>query len=133
MGGCVMLFIVAAAGIIGAIVLGLIGLTEGASGGEPYRILALACLFATAASVLGTWLDDGVRSRTRTVVTRDEVVHLLMATPLVLLMLWILVVMLIPSIFVMLPIFAAWYYASRPGPSSTPTPPSRAPEPAYAQ
>lgn len=126
-----MLFIVAAAGFIGAILLGVVGLTEG-SAGEPYRILALACLFGAAASLLGARLDDGIRSRTRTVLTRDELFHLLMATPLVLLMLWILLVMLVPSIFVMLPVFAAWHYGSRPGPSATPRPPSGAPQPAYA-
>lgn len=56
-----MLFIVAAAGIIGAILLGVVGLSEG-SAGEPYRILALACLFGAAASLLGARLDDGIRA-----------------------------------------------------------------------
>lgn len=122
-----MLLIVTAAGILGSVILGLRGLAAG-SAGELDRILAIACVFFAAAGVLGTWIDDGKRSKTVPVLTRDQRVHLLVATPLVLLMLGVFLVTLIPSIYVMLPFFAVWHYTSRPHAET----PRRAPAPAYA-
>ncbi len=54
-----LLALVAVAGLIGAIVFGLHGLTSGSSG-ELDRILALGCVFGVAASALGIKLDDGI-------------------------------------------------------------------------
>ncbi len=51
-----------------------------------------------------------------------------MAVPLVMLMLSVFLLTLIPSIYVMLPMFAVWHRAARP----RETPPVHAPEPAFA-
>ena len=124
-----MLLIVTAAGILGSIVLGIRGLAAGSSG-ELDRILAIGCFLAAVAGALGSWIDDGKHSKSAPVLTRDEQVQLLVATPLVLLMLGVFLVTLIPSIYVMLPVFVVWHYSSRLQPARPP--PSQAPSPAYA-
>jgi hypothetical protein len=123
-----MLLIVTLAGMLGSVVLGLRGLAAG-SAGELDRILALGCLFAAAAGFLGAWLDDGRRAKKTPLITRDEWVHLIVSSPIVLLMIGVLLVTLIPSIYVMLPVFAVWHFTSRAHPEP---PASRTPEPAYA-
>jgi hypothetical protein len=124
-----MLFIATAAGIVGTIVMGLRGLTAG-SAGELDRILALGFLFIAAASLLGIRIDDGRRPKTARVLTMSEGFLLLVASPLILLMLGVFLATLIPSIYVMLPIFAVWHYTSRTRPVS---PPRATPQPAYAR
>jgi hypothetical protein len=123
-----MLLIITAAGILGSVVFGFRGFGEGA-GGELYRILALGCSFAAAAAALGSWIDDGRRTKKTRVLTNDERLHLLVATPLALLMVGVFLVTLIPSIYVMLPFFAVWHYLG----NAAPAPPTYQAEPAYAR
>ena len=127
-----MLFIVAAIGIVGSILFGLIGLvTEQA--GELERIFALMSFFMAAAAVIGIVLDDGISDRSP-VLTREEKIDLWIGLPVALFMLVVLLATLIPSIYVMLPVFAARrLFLSAQRPRELPPPGRRAHHaPAYA-
>lgn len=111
-----LLFFVAAIGIAGSVLFGLLGLDAG-QGAELERIFALMSFFMAAAAILGVVLDDDLSDAPRPILTRDEKVHVLIGLPLALFMLVVLLATLIPAIYVMLPVFAARrviLYAQRP-------------------
>ena len=113
-----LLFIVAAAGIAGSVLFGVLGLDAGHAG-ELERIFALMCFFMAAAAMVGVVLDDGIGDWSAPPLTRDQKVHLLVGLPVAVFMLLVFLATLIPAIYVLLPIFAARrviLYAQRPGP-----------------
>ena len=100
------LFFVAAIGIAGCFLFGLLGLGTGQAG-ELERILALVSFATTAASLLGIVLDDGISYRAVPFLARADKLDLWIGMAVALFMLALLVATLLPSIYVMLPVFAA--------------------------
>ncbi|MDB5215259.1 MAG: hypothetical protein JWO86_3186 [Myxococcaceae bacterium] len=107
-----MLFVISALGIIGAFVMGLDALVLG-SGAELEHIVAIACLALGAAGLVGAMADDGLRERSpqRELVARGAF-QLIAAAPIIALSVGVFVATLIPSLYVAIPFFAVWWYAS---------------------
>lgn len=96
-----------AMGVVGALVLGFIGLRAGAHG-ELERILAIACLAMAAAGFVGLRADDGIADPRRpSALSFGDKLVVAVAAPLVLACLGVFVATLIPSWYVILPFFAA--------------------------
>ena len=103
-----MLFIVCAAGLVGAFVIGLDGLMVGAAG-ERERIAAVACLALAAAGLVGVLVDDGRRTpRRRSSLEPADVFQLVAAAPILAIMVGTFVATLLPAIYVMVPFFSSW-------------------------
>jgi hypothetical protein len=109
-----MLFIISAVGVIGGLILGLDGLMLG-SAGQLERIAAIASFALSAAGLVGLLADDGRRERRarhRDRVEHGDVLHVIAVAPIMALSLGAFLATLVPAIYVMMPFFALWYYAS---------------------
>jgi hypothetical protein len=96
-----------AIGILGALVLGFIGLRAGAHG-ELERVLAIACLAMAAAGFVGVRADDGIaEARQPSALSVGDKLVVAVAAPLVLACLGVFVATLIPSWYLIVPFFAA--------------------------
>jgi hypothetical protein len=130
-----MLFIIAVLGVIGGVVLGLVGLARG-DAGELERILAIACFAMAASGLVGRSARDPSTARVRARRVAIEVGDLITAiavAPVVALCAIVFLLTLIPSVYVMLPVFTVWWLGSetRRGRHVEPTPlPGPMPEPA---
>ena len=116
-----MLFVISAVGVVGALILGLDGLMLGSAGagagagqrGQLELIVAIAFLALTAGGVVGLLVDDGRRDHTaRAVLGHPNLLHVAAVAPIMALSVGAFVATLIPSVYVMLPFFAVWYWAS---------------------
>jgi len=124
-----MLFIISLLGVIGAVVLGLVGLARG-DAGELERILAIACFAMAAAGLVGRSADTPKVARTphhlRVGVTAGDLLSAIAIAPTAALCVVVFLLTLLPAIYVMLPVFAIWWFGSQ-------SPRGRALEPAPAR
>jgi hypothetical protein len=111
-----MLFVISAVGVVGAVILGLDGamLASAGRGGQLELIIAIAFVAVAAAGLVGFFADDGRRDHTaRRLLGRPNILHVVALAPIMALSVGVFVATLIPSVYVMLPFFAVWYWASR--------------------
>jgi hypothetical protein len=110
-----MLFIISAVGVVGAMILGLDGLmlASAGRGGQLELIVAIAFVAVAAAGVVGLLADDGRRDHTaRGLFGHPDILHVVAVAPIMALSVGVFVATLIPSVYVALPFFAVWYWAS---------------------
>src|SRR3954447_15959916 len=110
-----MLFVISAVGVVGALILGLDGLmlANAGRGGQLELIVAIAFFALAAAGLVGLLVDDGRRDHTaRAIVGRPNILHVIAVAPIMALSVGVFVATLIPAVYVMLPFFAVWYWAS---------------------
>jgi hypothetical protein len=108
-----MMFIISVVGFLGAIVLGMVGLARG-DAGQLERILAIAGLAMAASGLVGRFArtPDEVRTRPHVRAFANSLGDLFSAiaiAPIVALCVGVFLLTLIPSIWVMLPVFAIWW------------------------
>ena len=110
-----MLFVISAVGVVGAMILGLDGLmlASAGGGGELELIVAIAFVALAAAGLVGVLADDGSRDGTLTALLRHPgMLHVVAVAPIMALSVGVFVATLVPAVYVMLPFFAVWYWAS---------------------
>jgi hypothetical protein len=108
-----MMFIIAVLGFIGGGVLGLVGLARG-DAGELERILAIACFAMAASGLVGRAAKGPSEARTGAVrhPLRIGVLCAIAIAPTAALCVGVFLLTLIPSVYVMLPVFAFWWLGS---------------------
>jgi hypothetical protein len=125
---------VCATGVVGALVLGFLGIRAGAHG-ELERILAILCIAMVAGSYLGLRGDDGLADTEPSFLSFGDKVILVVSVPLIAGCTLVFVATLVPSWYVIVPVFAALWNAvfRRPRPAVSAPPPARGPvqHPAY--
>jgi hypothetical protein len=130
------LYSAAAMGVLGALVLGFVGLRAG-DHGELERILAIACFAMAAGSLLGVRTDDGIADARRpSGLPLGDKVMMVVAAPLVLGCLAVFVATFIPSWYLSLPFLAVLWRPIFGEPARATIAPElerpRVPQPAYA-
>jgi hypothetical protein len=100
-----LLFVLSVAGVLGALVLGFIGIRAGAHG-ELERILAIVCIALAAGASLGVWGADGKEDAEVPFLTVGDRFTLLVSAPLLLFCAGVFVATLIPAWYVIVPTFA---------------------------
>jgi hypothetical protein len=125
---------VCAAGVLGALVLGFLGIRAGAHG-ELERILAIVCVAMAAGSFLGLLGDDGLAETKPSFLSFGDKVMLVVSAPLIAGCTVVFVATLLPSWYVIVPVFAALWNAvfGHPRPAVSAPPPAHGPiqHPAY--
>ena len=114
-----MLFIIAIAGFIGAAAFGLLGLSRG-DAGQLERILGIACLAMAASGLVGRFARTPGEPRPKPRVRRiaislGDLFSAVAIAPIVALCVGVFLLTLVPSIYVMLPVFAVWWATSEMG------------------
>ena len=110
-----MLFVISAVGVVGALILGVDGLmlSSAGHGGQLALIVAIAFVALAAAGLVGLLADDGRRDHTaRRLFGHPDILHVVAVAPIMALSVGVFVATLIPAVYVMLPFFAVWYWAS---------------------
>lgn len=123
-----------AAAVVGALVLGVIGLRAG-DHGQLERILAIFCVFLAAASYLGV-RGDQRKDEKPPFLTLGDKLMVLVSAPLLLLCTGVFIATLLPSWYVIVPTFAVlWRPIFGRAPRGIAAPPpeahGREPQPAY--
>lgn len=133
-----MLFMLSGLGIVGAVGFAIAGLSP--SGTELERILAVVCAAMAAAGIVGGQTQRAIEGRTDVMPRLDDLERLsklagafmaIAAAPILAIMIGAFVGTLIPSVFVLLPLFAiVWLvspgmrgeHAPAPAPAPLPAP-----------
>jgi hypothetical protein len=119
-----LLLLACVAGVVGALVLAFVGLRADEHG-ELERILAVACVAMAAAGLLGLTAHDDTSDLKPSVLSTGDTFMLLVTAPLLALCGGVFVLTLLPSWYVILPVFAALWGAV----FARPRPPEPEPEP----
>lgn len=115
-----MMFIISVVGVLGGVVLGLVGLARG-DAGQLERILAIACFAMAASGLVGRMARTPLTETERLAllqrprrwgVTVGDLVSAIAIAPVVALCVGVFLLTLIPSVYVMLPVFAVWWLGS---------------------
>lgn len=110
-----MLFIISAVGLVGAVVLGVVGLARG-DAGELEQILAIACVAMAAAGIVGRQASVGTdhppRERHHVGVTLGDLFSAIVIAPWAAVCFGVFLLTLVPSIYVCLPVLAIWWLGS---------------------
>lgn len=104
-------------GVVGAVILGAVGLARG-DAGELERILAIACVAMAAAGFVGNAASSptpGAARRWRVGVSLGDLLSAIAIAPVAALCVGVFLLTLVPSIYVSLPVLVIWWFGSETG------------------